>query len=49
MSSGHLFKARFQANLPGTMSYEDLQQVLESASDDLMVELDEQPWSDVSH
>lgn len=45
MSSGHLFKARFQANLPPEMSYDDLQQVLESASDDLMVELDEHPWS----
>lgn len=45
MSSGHLFKARFQANLPGEMSYDDLQQVLESASDDLMVELEEHPWS----
>lgn len=48
MSSGHLFKARFQANLPEAMSYDDLQQVLESASDDLMVELDEHPWSDSS-
>lgn len=46
MSSGHLFKARFQANLPPEMSYDDLQQVLESASDDLMVELDEHPWSE---
>lgn len=46
MFSGHLFKARFQANLPNHMSYDDLQQVLESASDDLMVELDEHPWSD---
>lgn len=44
MSSGHLFKARFQANLPGNMSYDDLQHVLESASDDLMVELDGYPW-----
>lgn len=46
MSSGHLFKARFQANLPGNMSYDDLQRVLESASDDLMVELDGHPWSE---
>lgn len=46
MSSGHLFKARFQANLPREMGYEDLQQVLESASDDLMVELEEHPWSE---
>lgn len=45
MSSGHLFKARFQANLPGSMTYDDLQRVLESASDDLMVELEEHPWS----
>ena len=45
MSSGHLFKARFQADLPQSLSYDDLQQVLESASDDLMVELDEK-WSD---
>lgn len=45
MSSGHLFKARFQANLPADMGYDDLQRVLESASDDLMVELDEHPWS----
>lgn len=44
MSSGHLFKARFQANLPEAMSYDDMQQVLESASDDLMVEIDEQHW-----
>lgn len=43
MSSGHLFKAHFQANLPEDMSYDDLQRVLESASDDLMVELDEHP------
>jgi glycine cleavage system regulatory protein len=46
MSSGHLFKARFQANLPENMSYDDLQRVLESASDDLMVELDGHPWSE---
>lgn len=45
MSSGHLFKARFQASLPEDMAYDDLQRVLESASDDLMVELDEHPWS----
>ena len=45
MSSGHLFKARFQANLPEEMTYEALQHVLESASDDLIVELDEHPWS----
>ena len=49
MSSGHLFKARFQANLPKDMSYDDLQRVLESASDDLMVELDEHPWSESGH
>ena len=49
MSSGHLFKARFQANLPETVTYEDLQHVLESASDDLMVELDEQPRSEPPH
>lgn len=48
MYSGRLFKARFQANLPADMSYDDLQHVLESASDDLMVELDEQPWSDTA-
>lgn len=48
MSSGHLFKARFQANLPRDMSYDALQEVLESASDDLMVELDDHPWSDSS-
>jgi glycine cleavage system regulatory protein len=46
MSSGHLFKARFQANLPADMSYDDLQHVLESASDDLMVELEEGGWSE---
>lgn len=45
MSSGLLFKARFQANLPKEMSYDDLQHVLESASDDLIVELDEHPWT----
>ncbi|HSH41280.1 MAG TPA: ACT domain-containing protein, partial [Arenicellales bacterium] len=45
MSSGHLFKARFQANLPEAISYDDLQKVLESASDDLMVELDEHAWT----
>jgi len=49
MSSGHLFKARFQANLPEGMTYDDLQHVLESASDDLMVELEEHPWSDAPH
>lgn len=48
MSSGHLFKARFQADLPQEMSYEDLQHVLESASDDLMVELEGHPWSEQS-
>lgn len=46
ISSGHLFKARFQANLPKAMSYDDLQRVLESASDDLMVELEDHPWSE---
>lgn len=49
MSSGHLFKARFQANLPEAMTYDDLQRVLESASDDLMVEIDEQPWPESSY
>lgn len=49
MSSGHLFKARFQANLPETMTYDDLQRVLESASDDLMVEIDEQRWPDAGY
>lgn len=48
LSSGHLFKARFQANLPDSMSYDDLQRVLESASDDLMVELEDHPWSETS-
>lgn len=46
MSSGHLFKARFQANLPDAMSFEAMQQALESASDDLMVEIEDHPWSD---
>lgn len=46
LSSGRLFKARFQANLPEGMSYDDLQHVLESASDDLMVELEHHPWSE---
>lgn len=41
MSSGHLFSARFRANLPQEMTYDHLQRVLESASDDLMVDLDE--------
>lgn len=45
MSSGRLFKARFQANLPEDMGYDELQRLLESASDDLMVELEEHPWS----
>lgn len=49
LSSGHLFKARFQANLPEALSYDDLQQVLESASDDLMVELEDHPWSGPAH
>lgn len=49
MSSGHLFKARFQANLPEDVGYDELQRVLESASDDLMVELEEHPWSDSTH
>lgn len=46
LSSGHLFKARFQANLPQSMAYDDFLRVLESASDDLMVELEEQQSSD---
>lgn len=49
MSSGHLFKARFQANLPEALTYDDLQRVLESASDDLMVELEDHPWSEPPH
>jgi len=48
LSSGHLFKARFQANLPESMAYDDFQHVLESASDDLMVELEEQQSSEAS-
>jgi len=48
LSSGHLFKARFQADLPRAMSYDDLLGLLESASDDLMVELEEQQSSDLS-
>jgi len=47
VSSGHLFKARFQANLPESMSYDDLLSLLESASDDLMVELEEQHSSEL--
>ncbi|MBS1269096.1 MAG: Glycine cleavage system transcriptional repressor [Gammaproteobacteria bacterium] len=49
LSSGHLFKARFQANLSEDVSYDELQRVLESASDDLIVELDEHPWPDTTH
>lgn len=41
MSSGHLFKANFQANLPDDMDYDDFQHALERVSDDLIVELDE--------
>lgn len=46
LSSGHLFKARFQANLPQSMTYDDFLHLLESASDDLMVELEEQQSSE---